>query len=97
LALTSPTGGGRSVGIVRSRTKAMEFSLVFYSSYTVLGLKTEPVLAVLKKRKLLQTADYIMQPRFLGYPFRTNEYGNVRPLKYVVFRTKYKKHNPERR
>jgi hypothetical protein len=28
LALTSLTGGGRSVGIVRSRTKAMEFSLV---------------------------------------------------------------------
>jgi hypothetical protein len=28
LALTSPTGGGRSVGIVRSGTKAMEFSLV---------------------------------------------------------------------
>jgi hypothetical protein len=26
LALTSPTGGGRSVGIVRSRTKAMKFS-----------------------------------------------------------------------
>ena len=29
LALTSPTSGGRSVGIVRSRTKATEFSLVF--------------------------------------------------------------------
>jgi hypothetical protein len=28
LALTSPTSGGRSVGIVRSRTKAREFSLV---------------------------------------------------------------------
>jgi hypothetical protein len=27
LALTSPTGGGRSVGIVRSRTEATEFSL----------------------------------------------------------------------
>jgi len=27
LALTSPTGRGRSVGIVRSRTKATEFSL----------------------------------------------------------------------
>jgi hypothetical protein len=26
LAITSPTGGGRSVGIVRSRTKAMGFS-----------------------------------------------------------------------
>jgi len=25
LALTSPTGGGRSVGIVRSRTKATEY------------------------------------------------------------------------
>ena len=30
LALTSPTGGGRSVGIVRSRTKATEFSLVMF-------------------------------------------------------------------
>jgi hypothetical protein len=29
LALTSPTGGGRSVGIVRSRTKAMVFSFSF--------------------------------------------------------------------
>jgi hypothetical protein len=28
LALTLPTGGGRSVGIVRSRTKATVFSLV---------------------------------------------------------------------
>ena len=30
LALTSPTGGGRSVGIVRSRTKATEFSFLVY-------------------------------------------------------------------
>jgi hypothetical protein len=29
MALTSLTGGGGSVGIVRLRTKAMEFSLVF--------------------------------------------------------------------
>jgi hypothetical protein len=29
LALTSPTSGGRSVGIVRSRTQATEFSSVF--------------------------------------------------------------------
>jgi hypothetical protein len=28
LALTSPTGGDRSVGMVRSRTKATEFSLI---------------------------------------------------------------------
>ena len=30
LALTSPTGGGRSVGIVRSRTKATEFYIYIY-------------------------------------------------------------------
>jgi len=35
LALTSPTGGGRSVGIVRSRTKATEFSLEFYKGALV--------------------------------------------------------------
>jgi len=29
LALTSPTGGGRSVGMVRSRTKATEFLDIF--------------------------------------------------------------------
>jgi hypothetical protein len=29
LAITSPTSGGRSVGIVRSRTQTMEFSLVY--------------------------------------------------------------------
>jgi hypothetical protein len=28
LALTSPTSGGRSIGMVRSRTQATEFSLV---------------------------------------------------------------------
>ena len=30
LALTSPTGGGRSVGIVRVRTKATEFFFFFF-------------------------------------------------------------------
>jgi hypothetical protein len=30
LALTSPTSGGRRIGIVRSRTKATEFSLVSF-------------------------------------------------------------------
>jgi len=34
LALTSPTGGGRSVGIVRVRTKATEFSLVLVKECT---------------------------------------------------------------
>ena len=34
LALTSSTGGGRSVGIVRVRTKATEFSLVLVESFS---------------------------------------------------------------
>jgi len=39
LALTSPTGGGRSVGMVRSRTKATEFSLVIFRK-----VRTETIL-----------------------------------------------------
>ena len=35
LALTSPTGGGRSVGIVRVRTKATEFSFYCFSTATM--------------------------------------------------------------
>jgi hypothetical protein len=35
LEITSPTSGGRSVGIVRSRTQTMEFSLVFIIVRTV--------------------------------------------------------------
>jgi hypothetical protein len=33
LELTSPTSGGRSVGIVRSRTKATEYSLVYLINF----------------------------------------------------------------
>jgi hypothetical protein len=41
LAITSPTSGGLSVGIVRSRTQAMEFSfsLVYYLDELVLRTK----------------------------------------------------------
>ena len=34
LALTSPTGGGSSVGIVRSQTKATEFNIKVDRKYT---------------------------------------------------------------
>ena len=43
LELTSPTGGGRSVGIVRSRTKATEFSLVFILAERFSNFKREIV------------------------------------------------------
>jgi NADH:ubiquinone oxidoreductase subunit 4 (subunit M) len=40
LAITSPTSGGRSVGIVRSRIQTMEFSffLIAYSSVAHIGI-----------------------------------------------------------
>jgi hypothetical protein len=37
LALISPTSGGRSVGIVRSRTKATKFSFSLMMSLSILG------------------------------------------------------------
>ena len=46
LALTSPTGGGRSVGIVRVRTKATEFSLfvlLFVMAWPMLELQPVPI------------------------------------------------------
>ena len=36
LALTSLTGGGRSVGIVRVRTKATEFSWFYYKNFVTM-------------------------------------------------------------
>ena len=53
LALTSPTGGGRSVDIVRSRTKATEFSLVF-SVYIIVLLGGTGVLFSKWNREVLK-------------------------------------------
>jgi len=43
LALTSPTGGGRSVGIVRVRTKATEFFSVSSAQDMPLGVSCSKV------------------------------------------------------
>jgi len=57
LALTSPTGGGRSVGIVRVRTKATEFYLFRY------------LLTKLKGNVIILIADPLVRvcPFFLKY------------------------------
>jgi hypothetical protein len=59
LALTSPTGGGRSVGIVLSRTKATEFS--FYYS---LALQLSAGYGLLVSRDFLNT--YKDAPQSVG-------------------------------
>jgi len=48
LALTSPTGGGRSVGIVRVRTKATEFSFYLFFGGGVNKIFTFHINGVLK-------------------------------------------------
>jgi hypothetical protein len=52
LALTFPTGGGRSVGIVRSRTKAMEF-LVSYNAPVASAARVPVTSEVTTPTKLL--------------------------------------------
>jgi hypothetical protein len=51
LALASLTGGDRSIGIVRLRTKTTEFSLVLETSLKTAGLKAWPLVAALNHHK----------------------------------------------
>jgi hypothetical protein len=60
---TSPTSGGRSVGIVRSRTKALEFSLVI-CVFLIADEKTD-WLQAFPKLNLLLTSLW-MQFQFVG-------------------------------
>ena len=56
LVLTSPTGGGRSVSMVRSRTKATEFSLVYISQVFIKIFIIFTVFNVDKKKKTILEA-----------------------------------------
>jgi hypothetical protein len=51
LALTSPTSGGRSVGIVRSRTKPTELLVYYYvpEHYIILNARMSVVIVYFKK------------------------------------------------
>jgi len=56
LELTSPTGGGRSVGIVRVRTKATEFILRYTVSKTSkFDFDTVPVFYVMTTARTTNT------------------------------------------
>jgi hypothetical protein len=59
LAITSPTSGGRSVGMVRSRTQTMEFFYVFWGAVRMTGdsvtdEEKEPCFTYLPKLNALQ-------------------------------------------
>jgi len=69
LALTSPTGGGRSVGMVRSRTKATEFSFsfFFYVSVSVEHQSSHlPENCTLAKEEVIVSGKVISQLRRLS-------------------------------
>ena len=62
LALTSPTGDGRSVGIVRWRTKATEFSLVWLFMVNVIQVGKKISFSVITGFMIL-TADFVVCER----------------------------------
>ena len=67
LALTSPTGGGCSVGIVRSRNKATEFSFICIIVIVLLTV-TDPVLLD------IQYKEAISVPQMFNYWFLQAKY-----------------------
>jgi hypothetical protein len=70
LALTSPTSGGRSVGIVRSRTQATEFSLVFLPnpfSRTIALTFTRPLIEM-STRKYFRGVERYRRVRLTNSP-----------------------------
>jgi hypothetical protein len=94
LALTSPTGGGRSVGIVRSRTKAMRpWSLVYvyihifhYLSLTNNPTQTQYTIYI----RSFFVVHYIFRPYTL-----TNIWGGIQVQKekcYLIMVTVWPKH-----
>jgi len=96
LALTSPTGGGRSVGIVRVRTKATEFSFSGRGNqlYTPFGTTTfGPTLAPTMfkdKRGIPPTA-----VRFIYRLFKQNTTALARTIfvtQFILFLT-HRKHS----
>ena len=64
LALTSPTGGGRSVGVVRSRTKATEFYVIFKKATGDDGVPGDVL-------KLLGEGGLIIMTKFINNIYET--------------------------
>ena len=90
LALTSPTGGGRSVGIVRMRTKATKFSLFFIMFLTEVETRTaRPVCDLLSAINCLSDFYKIRRKMSLQNlsstpDFRENRLRNILALLRVV-------------
>jgi hypothetical protein len=74
LALTSPTGGGRSVGIVRSRTKATEFFFIFVYNLKVFGLILNKYVT---KSVMYLLFDYILLVSTVTTYFQINPNGST--------------------
>ena len=91
LALTSPTGGGRSVGIVRSRTKATElvsylqivphfFSQMENAFFRVpFSAKTSTLLEIRNNKDIVRRYTTLLQQIQSSYMFRLHKAAIIRP------------------
>jgi hypothetical protein len=68
LAITSPTSGGRSVGIVHSRTQTMEFRLVFSFRYDKENKKNGIRKTKINKRKMREGKGKIEEKMNSAFP-----------------------------
>jgi hypothetical protein len=85
LALTSPTSGGRSVGIVRLRTTATEFSLVYNYCYST-EVQAARRLVLTGRQSFNDLGDL---PRsYITHRMRTAKIAS-RPVKYSRLSEKY--------
>jgi hypothetical protein len=90
LALTSLTSSGRSVGIVRSRTQAMEFSLVPGHRSRSSGFDSlccqmfwEVVCLERGPLSLVSTIEELLERKSCGSDLGSREYGRGDPLRWL--------------
>jgi hypothetical protein len=85
LALTSPTSVGCSIGIVRSRTQAAKFDLVFFS----LRLSNSSLVTMVYNTQNNWSSDrswvFLRDPTGYVFPLSSSEDGNRSSFRSVVF------------
>jgi hypothetical protein len=77
LALTSPTSGSRSVDIVRSRTQAMGFSLVFLHDIPILAVKLHKLCSLHKTLQYIYVMKYNQSIRMLRNYYENNNVSSI--------------------
>jgi hypothetical protein len=88
LALTSPTSGGRSVGMVRSRTKATEFKLLLDRAGAI---QSPPFKFAQPNTQLPIFWSYRLRSTCLTYHYSANAYHKWTHLKIVAYNKSHRR------